>query len=253
MNDRATGDGPLAGKVALVTGGSRGIGRGIVARLVRDGATVGVGYRENAAAAGDVVAHAEHCGGSAFAVCADLTSVEGVRHLFDESESKAGQIDILVNNAALMRKARFADTSEEDFDAMMALNVKAAFFAIQQAVTRLREGGRIVNISSTATVLAHPMQAAYSASKAALDQLTRVAAKELAGRGITVNTVAPGAVETAEMTAGVRPEVLEKWKRSSAFGRMGRPADIADVVGFLVGPDARWLTGQNLRAAGGAV
>ncbi|MER5352895.1 SDR family oxidoreductase [Kitasatospora sp. NPDC002551] len=244
---------PLTGKSALVTGGSRGVGRGIVERLVRDGAVVVVGFRQDADAAAALAARLAAAGGLVHPVRADLTRPGAVARLFAEAEELTGGIDILVNNAATMLRGKFADTTEEDFDRIMALNVKAPFLAIQQAAHRLRDGGRIVNISSTATALAHPSQAAYSASKAALDQLTRVAAKEFARRGITVNTVSPGGVETAEVTAGVRPEVLQQWRRASAFGRLGLPQDIADVVGFLVGPDARWLSGQNLQAAGGAV
>ncbi|MGW4420957.1 SDR family NAD(P)-dependent oxidoreductase [Streptosporangium sp. NPDC004631] len=175
----------LAGKVAVVTGGSPGVGRGVVERLVRDGATVVVGFRESASAAEEVVTRAKVAGGSAYAVRADLTSTAEVRHFFDEADELAGRIDILVNNAAVMIRSKFADTTEEDFGAIMTGNVKAPFFAIQQAALRMCEGGRIVNISSTATTPAHPAQAAYSASKAALDQMTRVAVwRYLRGRSL---------------------------------------------------------------------
>lgn len=244
---------PLDGKVAIVTGGSRGIGKGITDRLLRDGAVVVIGFRERVDVARKAVAQAEAAQGRAYAVQCDLSCTDGVRELFAEAERLAGGLDILVNSAATMHRAKFADTTEEVFDAIMALNVKGVFFAIQEAARRMRDGGRIVNISSAATALAHPSQAAYSASKAAVDQLTRVAAKELAGRGITVNSVSPGAVETKEISETFSPQVLQQWRRSSGFGRLGRPADIADVVGFLVGPDARWLTSQNLRATGGTL
>jgi 3-oxoacyl-[acyl-carrier protein] reductase len=246
-------DRPLDGKVAIVTGGSRGVGKGIVARLLRDGAVVVIGFRERADRARDLVAQAGASNDRAFAVQSDLSRLDGVRQLFERATDLAGGLDILVNNAALMHRATFADTTEEIFDSTMNLNVKGVFFAIQEAAHRMRAGGRIVNISSAATALAYPNQAVYSASKAAVDQLTRVAAKELAGRGITVNTVSPGAVETEDVVAAVRPEVLQQWRRSSGFGRLGQPEDIADVVRFLVGPEARWLTGQNLRATGGTL
>ncbi|MFC9431546.1 SDR family oxidoreductase [Streptomyces sp. NPDC056987] len=244
---------PLDGKVAVVTGGSRGVGRGIVARLLHDGAVVVIGFRESVDLAHEMVARAEAGEGRAHAVQSDLSRLDGVRRLFARAEELTGGLDILVNNAAVMHRAKFADTTEDAFDSTISLNVKGVFFAIQQAAHRMREGGRIVNISSAATALAHPSQAVYSASKAAVDQLTRVAAKELAGRGITVNTVSPGAVETEEVSASVRPEVLRQWRRSNGFGRLAQPQDIADVVGFLVGPDARWLTGQNLLASGGTL
>ena len=244
---------PLDGRVAIVTGGSRGIGRGITERLLRDGAVVVIGFKERADAARKVVVRAQAAHGRAYAVRCDLSLLDGVRELFAEARELAGGLDILVNSAAVMHRAKFADTTEEIFDATMAVNVKGVFFAIQEAAHRMREGGRIVNISSAATALAHPSQAAYSASKASVEQLTRVAAKELAGRGITVNSVSPGAVETEEVSATVSPQVLQQWRRSSGFGRLGRPQDIADVVGFLAGPDARWLTGQNLRATGGTL
>ncbi|GAA1935309.1 SDR family oxidoreductase [Kitasatospora viridis] len=248
-------NGPLEGKTALVTGGSRGVGKGIAQRLVRDGALVVIGYREDDRTALDAVAEcdAEHGDGRMHAVRADLTRVAEVAHLFDRAEALVGGLDILVNNAAVMRRGTLADSSEELFDDVLAVNLKGTFFALQQAVHRLREGGRVINVSSTATALAHPSQAAYSASKAAVEQLTRVAAKEFSRRGITVNSVAPGAVETERVSATVAPEVLRQWGRSNAFGRLARPQDIADVVGFLAGPDSRWVTGQNLRASGGAL
>ncbi|MFD6530887.1 SDR family oxidoreductase [Streptomyces sp. NPDC060184] len=242
----------LTGTTALVTGGARGIGRGIVERLAADGAFVVFGYLNREDAAAETVARVRQRNGRALAVRADLTRPVEIEHLFVEAEKAGSGLNHFVNNAGTMLRSKIAETTEEQFDAIMSLNVKAAFFAHQQAARRLLDGGRIVNISSTATVLAQPNQAAYSMSKAALDQLTRVAAKELAGRGITVNTVAPGAVETDELRADIQPAALERWRRASAFGRLGQPDDIADVVGFLLSEDARWITGQNIRAAGGA-
>jgi len=243
----------LDGRKALVTGGSRGVGRAIVQRLARDGAEVAFCFLERRDAAREVVAAVSADGGRAHAIQADLVDTADLRRLFDEAEKLLGGLDILVNNAAVMRYLTFGDTTEEEYDALMALNVRATFFALQEAVRRLRDGGRIVNVSSTATVLAQPRQAVYAASKAAVEQFTRVAARAVGGRGITVNTVSPGAVETEELLATGSPETLAQWRRPTALGRLGLPADIADVVAFLAGPDARWVTGQNLRAAGGAV
>lgn len=246
---------PLKGKVALITGGSRGIGKGIASRLARDGAVVVIGYRADERAAEEAVAECcrESGGGQAYAVQADLTRSEEIVKLFDQVEVFAYGLDILVNNAAIMRRGTFANSSEELFDEIMDLNLKGTFFALQQAADRMHDGGRIVNVSSTATVLAHPSQAVYSASKAAVEQLTRVAAKAFAGRGITVNCIAPGAVETEKISATVSPEVRQQWSKSNAFGRLALPQDIADVVGFLASSDSRWLTGQVIRVSGGAL
>jgi 3-oxoacyl-[acyl-carrier protein] reductase len=234
----------------LVTGGSRGVGRAIVERLTRDGAEVVFGFRERRAAADEVVAAT---GGRARAFQVDLRDLVDLRRFFDDAERALGELHILVNNAAVMHRLAFGDTAEDQYDEVMSLNTKATFFAIQEAVRRMDSGGRIINVSSTATVLANPAQAVYCASKAAVEQMTRVAARALAGRGIMVNTVSPGAIETESSLAGSSPEAVAQWRRPTAFGRLGLPADVADVVAFLAGPDARWLTGQNLRAAGGAV
>lgn len=246
---------PLKDKIALVTGGSRGVGKGIASRLVRDGAVVVIGYRADEQTAGEAVAEcsAESDGGQVYAVQADLTRTKEIVRLFDQTEVFANGLDILVNNAAIMRRGTFADSSEELFDEIMQLNLKGTFFALQQAARRMRDGGRVINVSSTATILAHPSQAAYSASKAAVEQLTRVAAKEFASRGITVNCVAPGAVETERISATVSPAVRRQWSNSNAFGRLAQPQDIADVVGFLASSDSRWLTGQVIRVSGGAL
>jgi 3-oxoacyl-[acyl-carrier protein] reductase len=244
--------GLLAGKVAVVAGGTRGIGKGITTRLLHDGAVVVAGFRDRADLAQRLVAEAQERQQLLHVVQADLGTMAGVRELFERADELGG-FDILVTSAARQHRSTFAETTEDQFDSMFALNVKSVFFAIQEAARRMRPGGRIVSISSAATALAQPQQAAYAASKAAVEQMVRTAAKELAGRGITVNAVSPGLIETEEVAATVRPEVRKQWSRAGGFGRLGRPEDIADVVGFLAGPDARWVTGQNLRATGGAL
>ncbi|MFC4564148.1 SDR family oxidoreductase [Nocardiopsis mangrovi] len=242
---------PLSGAVAIVTGGSRGIGRAIALRLAGDGAAVALGYHVDGDAADEVAAGIRAAGGRAEAVRVDLRALPDIVRLFDVAVEEFGGLDILVNNAGTIATAAIADITEADYEDVMAVNAKAPLFALREAGRRMRDGGRVVNISSLNTALAEPGAAAYAASKAALEQFTRVAAVEFAERGITVNTVSPGPVETDLLFGNNPPEALGRIAAMTPLGRLGRPADIADVVAFLAGPDARWLTGQNLRATGG--
>jgi 3-oxoacyl-[acyl-carrier protein] reductase len=183
---------PLNGKVALITGASRGIGRAIAERLSRDGAAVAVNFAHNASEAQKLVAEIEATGGKAFAIQADVGSVSEIVRLFDETIAHFGKLDILVNNAGIMFNKPVSAVTEAEFDRIFAVNVKGTFFACQQAATRLTEGGRIINFSSTTTVMMLPTYGAYVATKGAVEQLTRSLAKELGPRGITVNVVSPG-------------------------------------------------------------
>ncbi|PZF80593.1 glucose 1-dehydrogenase [Jiangella anatolica] len=241
----------LRDKAALVTGGSRGIGRAIVERLARDGASVVFSYQSNEAAAGDVVETVRAAGGDAHAVRADQGDLDAVRALLDTATQRLGGLDILVNNAAASEPVAIDDVTEADFDRVMTINAKAPFFAIQYAGRTMRDDGRIVSISTLNTVIPGPGGALYSASKAALERFTAVAARELGPRGITVNAVSPGAVDTDLLRSTNPPEALAQAERFSALRRLGQPADIADVVAFLAGPDSRFITGQNLLATGG--
>jgi 3-oxoacyl-[acyl-carrier protein] reductase len=244
---------PLRGKAALVTGGSRGIGRAIVERLARDGARVLFSYRRDDEAAGAVVAAVREAGGTAHAVRADQSDLDAVRALLDATAERLGGLDILVNNAAASEPQAIDDVTEDDFDRVMTINAKAPFFAMQYAGRTMRDDGRIVNISTLNTVVPGPGGALYTASKAALERFTAVAARELGPRRITVNTVSPGAVDT-ELLRSTNPAEALEWTASvTALRRLGQPADIADVVAFLAGPDSRWITGQNLRATGGLI
>ncbi|MDG4829139.1 SDR family oxidoreductase [Solwaraspora sp. WMMD1047] len=240
--------GNLDGKGAIVTGGSRGIGRAIVARLVADGATVVFSYRQDEGAAKEV---ATEFPGRAIPVRADLAEIADLHGLFDAAAEQLGGLDILVNNAGTARTALIADVTDAEYDDLMAINAKSVFFAIQRAARQMRDGGRIINISSLNTVLASPGVAVYAASKAAVEQFSRVAARELGNRGITVNSVSPGATDTDLLRGTNSRDSLRMAETMSPLGRLGQPADIADVVGFLAGPDGRWLTGQNLHASGG--
>jgi len=244
--------GGLAGKAALVTGGSRGIGRAIVRRLAADGAHVVFSYLREESAAAEVVAAVEAAGGRAAAVQADLGEAGVPQRLYDLAERSAGPLDILVNNAAAAPNALIADTSDEALDAVLTVNVRAPFILIREAAARLRDGGRIISISTLNTVLSGPRMSAYASSKAALELLGRVAAYELGARGITVNSVLPGATET-ELFREHNPsdEALGPLLTMTPLGRIGTPEEVADVVALLASEDGRWLTGQSIRACGG--
>jgi 3-oxoacyl-[acyl-carrier protein] reductase len=241
----------LRDKTALVTGGSRGIGRAIAERLAADGAEVVFSFASNAAAAADVVETIARAGGKASSVQADLADVTAARRLFSEAEDLLGPLDILVNNAGVVSGDLIADTSDEVLEAILTVNFKSPFALIREAARRLRDGGRIVNVSTLNTVMVGPRMAPYATSKAALELLGRVAAYELGGRGITVNSVLPGATDTELFRDNNSEESRQLLTALTALGRIGQPADVADVVAFLVSDDARWLTGQNIRAAGG--
>lgn len=242
-------------QAALVTGGSRGIGRAVVERLAGDGATVVFGYVSDERAAREVE---EACGGRAVAVRADLARPDGVERLFtaaDEvfADRGAGRLWALVNNAGIIDHTPVGELAPDVFDRVMAVNARAPFLAVREAARRMGEGGRIVTVSSTGTAWPSAGESVYAASKAAVEQLTRVASRELGRRGITVNTVSPGPTDTDMLRTGAPPEAMAGVAHMTALGRVGTPADIAAVVALLLGPDAAWLTGQNLVADGGLV
>lgn len=253
----------LTGKIALVTGAGRGIGRSIAERLAHDGALVGVHYGHSEAAALDVVAEIRKDGGLAFPVRAELgvpgdadavfaAFDAGVRGQPEGAADAGGSLDILVNNAGVSGSGPIGEAVPEVFDRMIAVNAKAPFFLVQRALPRMRDGGRVINISSLASRRAFPDSVAYAMSKGALDTMTLCLAKELGGRGITVNTVGPGFVET-DMNARRRktPQARAALAARSVFDRIGRPSDVADVVAFLASDDSRWITGQYLDVSGG--
>jgi 3-oxoacyl-[acyl-carrier protein] reductase len=243
----------LEGKVALVTGASRGIGRAIAVRLGRDGAAVVVNYSGNAEAAHEAVAAVETAGGRAIAVRADVGRVAEVVGLFDEAITKFGRLDILVNNAGIMFNKPVADVTEEEYDRIFAVNVKGTFFACREAARRMADGGRIINFSSSTTALMLPTYGAYVATKGAVEQLTHVLAKELGPRGITVNVVSPGPTDTELFGQGKTEQEKQRLAQMAALGRLGQPEDIADVVAFLASDQGRWISGQNIRTNGGLI
>lgn len=250
---------PLEGKVALVTGASRGIGRAVAQRLAADGALVAVHFGRNQSAATETVSAITAAGGSAFAIGSDLSAKNGVKVLFsaldEELKARNGstKLDILVNNAAVAPFVNFEGTTEEVFDEIYTVNVKSVFFATQEAVKRIRDGGRIVNLTSAVVRTPVLDAAAYSILKAPIDNLTKVLGQVLGERSITVNAVAPGVIETDMSAAFARdPAMAEAVKGKQALKRIGQPEDIADVVGFIAGPEGRWVTGQVIEASGGS-
>lgn len=252
----AAGPGPLTGRTALVTGGSRGIGRGIALRLARDGARVGVHYGTNKAAADATVAAIQAAGGAAFPLGADLADPDAPEALWAAFDRAADGLDILVNNAGIGVASPFARIDRAEFDRVFAVNTRAPFFLTRGALSRLRDGGRVVNVSTGLTHNAvMPELMAYTMSKAALDVFTRDLSKELGPRGITVNAIAPGIIDT-DNTAPVIRTSDAAWEQAagySVFKRVGAPEDVADAVAFLASDAARWITGHWLDATGGSL
>jgi 3-oxoacyl-[acyl-carrier protein] reductase len=245
---------PLQGKTALVTGGSRGIGRAIAQRLAADGALVAVHYGSNETAATETLQAIERAGGQAFLVQAELGVHGNIDSLFRQLEKglQGKPLDILVNNAAVAPQVTLDQTTPEEFDRIFAINVRAPFFIVQRALALMPAGGRIINISSEVTWFATPATV-YSMTKGALNVLSRSLANSLGSRNITVNTISPGITDT-DMNPSIRDkdaQAVERVTGMTALGRPGRPADIADAVAFFASDDARWITGQTLDVNGG--
>ena len=239
--------GGLVGKTAIVTGGSRGIGRAIAERLARDGAAVAIGYRARDAAAAAAVEAIRAAGGHAIAVRADAGDVAAIRHLFDEAAHNFGPPDIVVANAGSLVAKPLAEATLQDFEAGFMTNARGTFLTFSEAARRIRDGGRIIGLSSVLVRIGRPGIGLYTASKAAIEQFAHVLARELGPRGITVNVVAPGATDTEMLPETSRRTVPQM----TPLGRIGRPDDIADVVAFLASEAARWISGQVIGANGG--
>ena len=241
----------LNNKVAIITGSSRGIGKAIATRLAKDGAAVVINYSHSADKAEAAVKEIEQGGGKAVAIQADVSKVSDLEGLFAQTVDKLGKVDILVNCAGVVVYKPIVDVTEDDFDKIMAVNVKGTYFACQQAAKRMADSGRIINISSTTTALMLPTYSAYVATKGAVEQISRVLCKEVGDRNITVNIVSPGPTDTPLFRKGKTEEQIEQFGDMAALGRIGQVEDIADAIAFLCTDDARWITGQNIRVNGG--
>ncbi len=241
----------LQDKVAIITGSSRGIGAEIARTLAAAGAKVVINYVARQQDAEAVCAAITAAGGEALAVRADVSDPAEVRRLFDAAIERYARVDILINNAGVLLYKKITDTSDEEFDRILSCNVKSVFYTLREAATRLADGGRVVTLSSIVTRLMLPNYGAYAASKGAVEQLTRIFAKEAGARGITANTVSPGPVNTELFTTGKSAEEIKRMAGMAVLNRIGEPQDIAQVVLFLVGAEAGWVTGQNIGANGG--
>ncbi|MRW92344.1 SDR family oxidoreductase [Duganella sp. FT80W] len=242
-------------QVAIITGASRGIGAAIAQRLASDGFAVVVNYAGNVAEADKVVAAIVANGGTAIAVQGDVAKAADVRNLFDQAIAQLGRVDVLVNNAGIMppNLPQLAATDDDTFDRLVAVNLKGSFNTMREATARLEQGGRIINFSSSLVGTLLPGYSAYAATKAGVEAMTSILAKELRGKNITVNAVAPGPTATALFLDGKTPEVIERLAKMAPLERLGQPEDIAGAVSFLAGPDGSWINGQTLRANGGMV
>ncbi|HKS54506.1 MAG TPA: SDR family oxidoreductase [Steroidobacteraceae bacterium] len=240
-------------KVAIVTGASRGIGAAVAERLARDGFTVVVNYAGSQAPAEALVRKIEAAGGRALAAQGDVANPDAVKRMFDAAEAAFGGVDVLVNNAGIMALAPLAQSDDALFDRHIAVNLKGSFNTMREAARRLRNGGRIINFSSSVVGLLQPTYGVYAATKAAIEAMTSVLAKEMRGRGITVNAIAPGPTATDLFFDGKSPELVERLTKLAPLERLGKPEDIAAAVAFLAGPDGAWINGQTLRANGGII
>jgi 3-oxoacyl-[acyl-carrier protein] reductase len=238
-------------RVAIVTGGSRGIGRAVAERLAADGQSVVIVYAGNEAEAGKAVAAIEAAGGRAVAVRADVADETAVSAAFDLAEQRYGGVDVVVNAAGVMPLAPIAELNLDELDRVHRTNIRGTFVVDQQAARRIRPGGAIINFSTSVTRLNLPTYAAYAASKAAVEAISPILAKELRGRDITVNAVAPGPTATALFLDGKDEATVERMSKMNPMERLGRPEDIAEVVSSLAGP-ARWINGQTIYVNGGA-
>jgi len=244
---------PSHTSVALITGGSRGIGAAISRHLANQGKSIVINYLHDKGAADALVSDITSIGGRALAVVADLASTDGISMMFDEAEWAFGKVDIMVNNAGLVRLGPIADFDDDSFEQQVALNLGGAFRGMREAARRLSDGGRIINISSSVVGLYQPGYGVYAATKAGVEAMTHILAKELGPRGITVNAVAPGPVATALFLGDKSDDQVAAIAKMNPLARIGEPDDIARIVAFLAGSEGGWINGQVIRANGGII
>ncbi|PSJ18136.1 SDR family oxidoreductase [Nitrosomonas supralitoralis] len=243
----------LHGKVAIVTGSARGIGAEIAFALAKAGAKVAINYVENRMAADQVCAAITQAGGECKVIQADVSDPVAVQKLFTATVEQFSQIDILVNNAGILLFKEISEIRDDEFDRIVDINFKSVFYTLREATAKLADHGRVVTISSTVTRLMLPKYSAYAATKAAVEQLTRIFAREMGKRGINANIVSPGPVDTELFRTGKTAADIERMSGMAALGRIGVTDDIAQVVLFLVSEEARWITGQNIGVNGGII
>jgi 3-oxoacyl-[acyl-carrier protein] reductase len=240
-------------KVAIVTGASRGIGAAVAERLAADGFSVVINYSGDAKPAEALAHKIEGRGGRALTFKADVSDANAVRGLFDAAEAALGGVDVLINNAGIMMLSKIADTGDAIYERQMNVNLRGTFNTLREAAKRLRDGGRIVNFSTSVVGIKLETYGVYAATKAAVETLTAILSKELRGRSITVNAIAPGPTATDLFLNGKSPELIDRMAKMNPLERLGTPDDIAGAVAFLAGPDGGWINGQVLRANGGMV
>jgi 3-oxoacyl-[acyl-carrier protein] reductase len=238
-------------RTAIVTGASKGIGAALAKRLATDGFQTIVNYGASAAEAEAVVAAITSTGGRAKAVRADVADASAVRSLFDVAEAEFGPVDVLVNNAGVMKMTPPAEVTDEDYQRQIAINLTGSFNGMREGARRVRDGGRIINLSTSLIGAYRPNYSVYIATKAAVEGMTHVLAKELGPRGVTVNAVAPGPVATELLLAGQTEATLQRMIQDIPLGRLGEPDDIARIVSFLASPESGWVNGQIIKANGG--
>jgi 3-oxoacyl-[acyl-carrier protein] reductase len=238
-------------KTAIITGAARGIGAALAKRLASDGFQTIVNYSSSSAEAQKLVAAIAEAGGRAKAVAGDVAEASAVRKLFDEAEAAFGPVDVLVNNAGILKNAPLADVTDEDYERQVAVNITGTFNGMREGARRVRDGGRIINLSTSIIGFYPPTTGIYAATKAAVEAMTHVLAKELGPRGVTVNAVAPGPVATEMFLSSRTEEAVRRATAEIPLGRLGQPDDIASIVSFLASPESGWINGQVIKANGG--